>query len=683
MTTDLSRLYRKPDRLQQLSAFRHTAELGSLSRAADALSLAPEAVALHVRELEHELGAALLDRDMPGLTVTLTPAGECLHALVHPLLDELGGLADRVGAADPASAGPSLHVVSEEGMALEVVSRTIGRLLGEHPALGPRVRAGPFHEGLKRLLADEESLVFGAERPVPDRVVFRPMLSAGWVAAVPAGHPLAEREAVTVEELGPWAKIGPSPESLVPGPEGGEWPYRHPGLQRNVVVETNEWPVAHALVEAGVGIIVCESLAVPKTSRLSVVPLTERFPARTLGLFHRRDRPGPRFLRHFVEAVWSEFPDASSQHRDRAGGTDSLRSGRGDELPASRSSEPPAGDGAGAGAGGGGGGGAEGRADSRAGSPARTDPLRKLRAFCFAVKHRSISRAAEQAFSNQPTASKWIRDLEAEFGTRLFVRSTGGIAPTPAAKRVFRHAMPLVHALDRLPESFAERSRGEAAGGLRIGAGQTSAAAWLPKYLGRFRESCPGVEINVRTGTGPERLEWLRDFDVDLVVGAMDVEEPEFERQPLGKSSFVLITPEGHPLAGRESVDLADVARYPSVGHPADHYTSRVANMVFRRQGLVLDRVLEVAGWNEIKHYVEAGVGIAIVPEMCIYGSDRLRKVPVPGAFPSRRYSIFTRREATPALAVERFLGIVASDVGCGRGVNVAGAGSRDDGAAG
>ena len=681
MTTDRSRLYRKPDRLQQLAAFRHTAELGSLSRAAEGLSIAPEAVALHVRELEQELGAALLDRDMPGITVTLTPAGESLHALVHPLLDELGGLADRVGAAEPAPPGPSLHVVSEEGMALEVVSRTVGRLLGEHPALGPRVRAGPFHEGLKRLLADEESLVFGVKRPVPDRVVFRPMLSARWVAAVPAGHPLAEREAVTVEELGPWAKIGPSPESLVPEPEGGEWPYRHPGLQRNVVVETNEWPTAHALVGAGVGIVIAESLAVPKTSRVSVVPLTERFPIRTLGLFHRRDRPESRFLRHFVEAVWSEFPDASSEHRDRAGWgwADSLRSGRGDEPPAGRSSEPPAGGSVGGGVGGG----AEGGADSRAGSRARTDPLRKLRAFCFAVKHRSISRAAEQAFSNQPTASKWIRDLEAEVGTRLFVRTTGGIAPTPAAKRFFRHAMPLVHALDRLPESFAERSRGEAAGGLRIGAGQTSAAAWLPKYLGRFRESCPGVEINVRTGTGRERLEWLRDFDVDLVVGAMDVEQPEFERQPLGKSSFVLITPEGHPLAERESVDLANVARYPSVGHPADHYTSRVANMVFRQRGLVLDRVLEVAGWNEIKHYVEAGVGIAIVPEMCIYGSDRLRKVPIPGAFPSRTYSIFTRREATPALAVERFLGIVASDVGCGRGGNVAGAGSRGDGAAG
>ena len=646
MTTGRGHLYRKPDRLRQLSAFCRTAELLSMSRAAEVLSLPPQAAALYVRELEHEFGAPLLDRGMHGITATLTPAGKCLHALVRPLLDELGSLADRVVAAKRESTGPSLHVVHEDGMAVEVVARAAERLLDGDPGLGLRLRSGSFHEGLECLLAEEGRLVFGAKRPVPDRIIFRPMLSARWVVVVAADHPLAEREAVTIEELGPWAKIVPSPESLVPEPEGGEWPYRHPAFQRNVVVEINEWPAAHALVEAGVGIVIAESLSIPKTSRASVVPLTERFATRTLGLFQSRDRPEPRLLRNFVEAVWSEFPDASSQYR-YLDGMESPRSGRVDAPPVNRSCEPPA----------------SNRADSRADNHARTDPIRKLRTFCFALKERSISRAAERVFSNQPTASKWIRDLEAEFETRLFVRTTQGVASTPAAKRLYRHAMPLVNALDRLPESFAERFRGEVVGGLRIGAGQTSAAAFLPRYLARFQQSCPHVEVNVRTGGGQTRLEWLRNFDADLVIGAMTVEESEFERLPIGESSFVLITPEDHPLAGRASVDLVDVAKYPSIGHPAGHFASRVAQMVFRRQGLTLDLVLEVGGWNEIKHYVESGVGIAIVPEMCVYGTDRVRKVPVPGAFPPRAYSIFTRREATPALAVERFLGIVESDV--------------------
>ena len=286
-----------------------------------------------------------------------------------------------------------------------------------------------------------------------------------------------------------------------------------------------------------------------------------------------------------------------------------------------------------------------------------------FRAFCFAMRERSISRAAEHVHSNQPTVSKLVRELETELGAGLFERSPRGIAPTPAAERLFRHAAPLVHALDRLPETFAERFRGQIAGGLRIGAGQTSAAAVLPQYLGRFRESCPGVEVCVKVGNGPQRFEWLRSFEVDLVIGATDVRESEFESLPLFESEVVFITPEDHPLAGRKSVDLAEAVLFPAVLHPADHYVGKIGHMVFRRHGLVINRALEVNGWNAIKRYVEAGVGVSIVPDICISDADRVWKIPVPGVFPSRSYSLFMRRDAIPPLAAERFLEIVRSGV--------------------
>ena len=298
----------------------------------------------------------------------------------------------------------------------------------------------------------------------------------------------------------------------------------------------------------------------------------------------------------------------------------------------------------------------------------RADLLRRLRIFCFAVKHRSVSRAAKQALVNQPTASKWISQFEAELGAVLFDRSTRGIAPTAAAERLYRFCSPLVHALDRLPETFAERFRGEVVDNLRIGAGQVSATVLLPRYLARFRDSCPGVEVTVRVGNGPERLEWLRHFDVDLVVGASDLEVAEFECHHIITSEVVLITPEDHPLAGRTSVDLAEAVAFPAVLHPRDHYVGQIADMVFRQHGLVINRALEVGGWNAIKHYVEAGVGISIVPEVCVTDTDRLWKIPVPGAFPARAYSMFLRRDPIPPLAAERFLGIVKSDAVNGGG---------------
>jgi len=88
----------------------------------------------------------------------------------------------------------------------------------------------------------------------------------------------------------------------------------------------------------------------------------------------------------------------------------------------------------------------------------------------------------------------------------------------------------------------------------------------------------------------------------------------------------------------------------------------QLADMVFRQRGLIIDRALEVSGWNVMQRYVKAGVGITMVPDICVSDRDRVRKIPASDAFPARDYSIFVRKDSTLPLAAERFLGIVKRD---------------------
>ena len=73
MAADRQRTYQRRDRLRQLRAFCHAAQLGSITAAAKSLGLTYPAVSLHVRELESEMEAILFDRD--GSRIALTPAG--------------------------------------------------------------------------------------------------------------------------------------------------------------------------------------------------------------------------------------------------------------------------------------------------------------------------------------------------------------------------------------------------------------------------------------------------------------------------------------------------------------------------------------------------------------------------------------------------------------------------------
>lgn len=282
-----------------------------------------------------------------------------------------------------------------------------------------------------------------------------------------------------------------------------------------------------------------------------------------------------------------------------------------------------------------------------------------LRAFCQAARLGTITGAARQLHSSQPAVSLQVRSLERILGVRLFERRGSRISLSRLGRTIYEVAMPLVVAMDRLPDTFAEDHYGALADVLRIGAGETSAAHLLPRYVKAFREQFPEIEIVVRTDTGRRRLDWLRDYELDVVVAAMDIPPPDVEFHPVLESKAVLITPLDHPLAGRESVTVEEMAAFPFVTHTPEHYVRQFEATMLRLHGVVPDIVVEVDGWGEITNYVSAGVGLAFVPDLCLTEHDRVWKVPFEGAVPPRRYGPVTRRDGPLPLAVRHLLRIM------------------------
>jgi len=289
----------------------------------------------------------------------------------------------------------------------------------------------------------------------------------------------------------------------------------------------------------------------------------------------------------------------------------------------------------------------------------RGDRLKQLRAFCHAARLGSITRAAEYLYTSQPAVSQQVRALEEELLVTLFERSGPRISLSAPGRRLYAAAMPVVVGMDRLPDTFAERHRGELSGEFRIAAGRTSATYLVPALLKPFLERHPGTRVNVRTGTGRERLDWLRAYEVDIAFGAVDVPPPDLSFHFTTSSRYFLITAEDHALAGRESVDLAEAVKYPAIVPPSGTSLRRAADLVIRQHRLAIDAVMEVGGWSVVKRYVEAGVGLSIVPDLCLTERDRVWRAPFDRYFSDRRYGVLMRRDQAPSLAAERFVQLV------------------------
>jgi len=121
-------------------------------------------------------------------------------------------------------------------------------------------------------------------------------------------------------------------------------------------------------------------------------------------------------------------------------------------------------------------------------------PLSTLQAFEAAGRLLSFTRAADELHITQAAVSKQIRQLEAQLGTRLFLRAHRAVQLT-ADGREYLHTV--VQALTHLAHATLELRTDEAPRRLCIAVDESVGALWLLPRLERLLEALPEVTLHV------------------------------------------------------------------------------------------------------------------------------------------------------------------------------------------
>lgn len=285
--------------------------------------------------------------------------------------------------------------------------------------------------------------------------------------------------------------------------------------------------------------------------------------------------------------------------------------------------------------------------------------LKQLRAFCHAARSGSVSAAAEQIYLSQPTVSLQIQALEREFDTLLFERRGPKIRLTPEGELLFQLAQPLVEGMDKLHETFATQCGRVDQGILDIAAGESTILYVLPEPVREFAAQYPGIQLKLHNVTGRDGLAMLRADEADLAVGSMLEVPDDITYGPVVTYHPKLIAPRDHPLAGKETVTLEDIAPYGLILPPRHLSTWRMVDLVFRQHNLGYRVTLEAGGWEVIKKYVELGLGLSIVTDVCLTGTERLACIPLEEYFPRRSYGIVLRRGKFLSPQAKRFIDVL------------------------
>jgi len=238
--------------------------------------------------------------------------------------------------------------------------------------------------------------------------------------------------------------------------------------------------------------------------------------------------------------------------------------------------------------------------------------LIQLRTFVAVVQEGHVTRAAERLHMAQPTASNHIRALEAQFGIQLFNRTTRGLEPTEAGRRLAQEATQLIGASMELT-SLARELRGSPAGRLLIGVvEEPNLLAQLPLLANWMRERHPLVELGfeARNSVSIKQAIATGEIDAGFFVGsALEDDMDGFAAMTL---EFVVAAPYAwrDKLAGADWKCLADM---PWIVTPPGTSHAQLAERLFGPHGLRINAIMVVTNELLIRTMVKGGVGVGFI----------------------------------------------------------------------
>jgi DNA-binding transcriptional LysR family regulator len=241
--------------------------------------------------------------------------------------------------------------------------------------------------------------------------------------------------------------------------------------------------------------------------------------------------------------------------------------------------------------------------------------LNLLLVFHHLLREKRVSAVATVLGMSQPAVSSALGRLRASLGDALFLRTQGGMVPTPYALQL---AEPVATALDGLQQALQVRASFDPATSERrftLAMTDVGEMYFLPVLMDALAQSAPSVTLKVVAVTSASLGEDMATGRTDLALGLLPQLQAGFFQQALFRQPYVCLMREGHPLAQSEELTLPDFAAASHVRVIAAGTGHGRVDEALERQGLQRRIRLTVPHYVALGDVLSHSDLIATVPE--------------------------------------------------------------------
>lgn len=290
--------------------------------------------------------------------------------------------------------------------------------------------------------------------------------------------------------------------------------------------------------------------------------------------------------------------------------------------------------------------------------------LTELRYIVALARESHFGRAAEKCHVAQPTLSVAVKKLEDSLGIALFERNSSEVRLTTIGTQIVAQAERVLSEAARVTE-IAAAGRDPLAGPLRLGVIYTIGPWLLPALVPQLKQRAPKMPLIIAEGYTDVLVEKLKNFELDVLVLALPVNEPGIVAQPVYDEPFRLLLPVAHPWVKQKALSTAQLLEEPLLMlGPGNCFRDQVLDLCARASHGQSPQVLESSSLETIRHMVASGVGVTVMPASSVdtlaKNDPLLRVRPFTEPTPTRRVGLvwrasFPRHQAIDAMRAALF----------------------------
>lgn len=240
--------------------------------------------------------------------------------------------------------------------------------------------------------------------------------------------------------------------------------------------------------------------------------------------------------------------------------------------------------------------------------------LQQLLYFCTIAKELNFHKAADILHIAQPSLSNSIARLEKELGFMLFERRGRHVELTKYGTYYSQQIMPVLEQLEFVTGKVRTLA-GSHTGHIDLAYNVPFGRKLIPNMARGFLDQ-PGNQdctFHFHQASSPLIMEGLKSGRYDVGVCTIAPVMPEINYIPLMRQELVAIVPEGHELAGRASVSLKELVRFPYVDYTEEAGLHSLIHRLLESEGAVPRITAHAPDEESIAALVSEGFGISFV----------------------------------------------------------------------